>query len=474
MKASLIKAALASVMGLATFGAQAKPTAYLPIGMDTHLEQQIDRLFIKTTGTPMAKPYRLSDIDKALRLVRGKDPVLYRTLEAKLKRYRGKDDISQTGVRFNLDHKQSVKLANQRGLTSDEWGQGFFEGIWRPNDYSLLQVGLEYRLKGGDLVPYNSFFSLAGEDLQLDVGYREHWFSPFKMSSQLISTNAKSSPSVTLGMVAPAHNWWNLDFELFYSRMEEVEQGILYQDTWHDGAPHLAGTRLSFEPLSGWKLGFNRIMQFGGGPREVGFSDIAKAFFDPSGNDNAANTGGRDGELGDQMASVTSSIYFDWGMPAEVYVEYAGEDTAHDKNYKLGNVAFNAGLYLPEVTRNLALRFEYYNWHSLWYVNALYRYGNTQDGFVFGHFGADMRDFGDAIGAKMHGLTLDYTGDINTLWQLKLLTLQNADTVKYDRANEIQLLNSRKVDGYRVETQLAYGKDVYAADYARASVALFW
>ena len=50
------------------------------------------------------------------------------------------------------------------------------------------------------------------------------------MSSQLISTNAESSPSVSLSFAEPLKNWWNFDFELYYSQLEKVEDGILYQD----------------------------------------------------------------------------------------------------------------------------------------------------------------------------------------------------------------------------------------------------
>lgn len=464
------------VFALCTFGTQAKPTAYLPIAMDAQLEQQIDRMFALTTGSPMSKPYALREIDIALRQLKRIDNRLYDSVRIKLKRYRGSDDISRTGIKFTLSNDKDMSVANQRGLTSDEWGQGFFEGIWRPSDSTLLQVGLDYRINSSEIVNYNTFFSIAGDNLQLDMGYKEHWFSPFKMSSQLISTNAETSPSVSLSFAEPLKNWWNFDFELYYSQLEKVEDGILYQDEWHDGRPRLAGTHISIEPMDGWKLGFNRLMQFGGGPREVSFSDVMKAYFDPASNDNNSEDLGKDDELGDQLASVTSLFAFNWGMPAELYFEYGGEDTQGGSNYSFGNQVYSVGVHLPKLTNNIALRYEFNDWKTKWYTNHLYKFGNTNNGNVYGHFAADQRDDGDGVPAQVHALSIDYFSDTQSLWQTKLVVINNEseDVDKYVKGMEIQVLNSRDWQGKRVETQFTYGKDVYDEKYSYLSVSYFW
>ncbi|MFY8274374.1 capsule assembly Wzi family protein [Pseudoalteromonas sp. SSDWG2] len=457
----------------ATSHALAKPTAYLPIGYDVNLEQQIDRMFVKTTGTPMAKPYRFSEINKALGKLKTQDPALYHSISNKIARYRSNDAVTRVGATLRYEHDKTTALANQRGLTTDEWGQVMFEGIWRPNNAMLMQVGLEYRAEAGDVVPYNTFVAIAGEDLQLNLGYKEHWFSPFKTAGQMVSTNAKTSPSISLGMVAPAHNWWNFDFELYYLELESVKEGILYQGQWYDGSPRVAGTHISFEPLEGWKVGLNRIMQFGGGPREVGFSDVVDAFFDPAGSDNSYSEQERDTELGDQLASVTSSFYFDWGMPTELYFEYGGEDTQGGTNTSLGNQVTSFGVYLPELTSSISARYEYNKWKTAWYTNSLYRFGNTNDGFVFGHYAADRRVFGDGVPAQVHALVVDYQQDMDSLWQVKL-TMQDNESALYTGSQELQLLNSQVIDGYRVETQITYGKDVFDESYGHASLSLYW
>ncbi|WP_404341160.1 capsule assembly Wzi family protein [Pseudoalteromonas mariniglutinosa] len=481
----MIKAAVLTSFVSCAFSTLASPTAYLPIGMDAQLDHQLDTLFALSSGTPMTKPYRLSEVETALTKLAKKQPNLVAAIRAKIKPYQGKDDVTRVAVKLRADTDNAVALANQRGVSSDEWGQVFFEGIWRPNDYTLMQVGVDYRAKQNKLVNYNSFVSIAGEDLQLNVGYKEHWFSPFKHSAQIVSTNARTSPSISMGMVAPAHNWWNFDFELYYAELEHVEKGILYQGELHDGTPRLAGTHFSIEPIDGWKIGINRMMQFGGGPRKAGFSDVFKAFFDPVGNDNAGMVeGGRDNELGDQWASITSSFNFNWGTPTELYFEYGGEDTKNHKNYQFGNTVAGVGVFLPKLTDTVAFRYEFTNMHSLWYVNQIYpTYGNTKDGYVVGHFAGDQRVFGDAAPSDVHVLEVTYTDSLQSLWRSKLTLIDNESSylnelgqlgADYERAIELQISNTRQWRDYNIETTLTYGEDVFGEDYTWLSVALFW
>ncbi|TMN74510.1 hypothetical protein CWB85_01180 [Pseudoalteromonas sp. S1727] len=484
MKLKLIKAAVLSSFISCAFPLFATPTAYLPIGMDAQLDHQLDTLFAISTGTPMAKPYRLTEVEAALTQLQDSQPSLVAAIRAKIKPYQGSDNITRVGVKLRVDGDKSTKLANQRGVSSDEWGQVFFEGIWRPNDYTLMQVGVDYRAKQNKFVNYNSFVSFAGDDLQLNIGYKEHWFSPFKQSAQIISTNARTSPSISLGMVAPAHNWWNFDFELYYSELEHVEKGILYQGELHDGTPRLAGTHISIEPVSGWKIGLNRMMQFGGGPREVGFSDVVKAFFDPAGNDNGELAGGPDNELGDQFASITNVINFNWGMPIELYFEYGGEDTKEHKNYQFGNIVYSYGVFLPQITNDLSLRYEYTNMHAQWYRNYIYpTYGNTKDGYVIGHYLADQRYLYDAVPSISHSLEATYAALADSFWRVKFTLIDNESgyvdefgivSNDYEQAIELQISNNRKWQEYNIETTLTYGEDVFGDNYTWLSVALFW
>ncbi|MFC3031445.1 capsule assembly Wzi family protein [Pseudoalteromonas fenneropenaei] len=464
----------------------AAPTAYLPLGSDPLLEYQVEQLFALTTGTPSAKPYRLTDIHNALRHARTKQPALYDAIVDKLKIYNSRDAVVRQGVELRVKNGETHALGNDRGNTSAEYAQLSFEGIWRGSENTLMQVGLEYRVKAAELVPYNTFVAYSLGNVQVDLGYKEHWLSPFKHFAQVYSNNAEPSPSVSLGLVSPLHNWWNLDIELFYSELDHVEDGFYHQGQVVSGTPQLAGTRLHFEPVEGWTIGFNRIMQFGGGPRDVSVKDVFKAFFDPAGQDNRDLSGGTfDSELGDQWATITSHHQFTEWFNGEIYFEYGGEDTKDHKNYQFGNLAINAGVYLPTLTDKSSLRYEYSNMHSRWYTNELYfKNGNTIDGFVVGSFIADSRVFGDDNPSKAHILEWVYNSSLSSQWRLKYTTIAKEnvedsgfpiiDFTYQHRAHELEIVRNERWQDKQVEAKLAVGKDVFGENYSWLSLNIYW
>jgi hypothetical protein len=309
--------------------------------------------------------------------------------------------------------------------------------------------------------------------VQLDLGYKDHWYSPFKNAAQIMSNNAQMPASVSFSTVEPISNWWSADFELFYTKLDEVKDGIYYQGQWHDGSPELLGFHASIEPIAGWKLGFNRALQMGGGPRETDISDIFKGFFNPAGNDNNTEDLSRDEELGDQLMSITSTVYFNWEMPTEIYLEYAAEDTNDHSNFKFGNESMSLGIYLPKVSDNSSLRYEFNKWNTAWYTNHLYKYGNTNKGFVFGHYGADDRNFGDAVPAIVQTINYHYFDSALSSWQLKASTQKN-DRAEYSRAYSLSIMNSQKVGNFRLESSLTGGKNSFEEDFAYLSVSLLW
>lgn len=478
---------LLAVLGLtAATSVLAAPTAYLPLGSDPLLEYQVDQLFAETIGTPSRKPYRISDIYEALRYGRTTSPELHKVISNKLKVYQSRDGITHQGVKVALHSGETQKLANDRGNTSNEYLQLAFEGIWRGSENTLMQVGIEYRVDAAKLVPYNTFVAYSLGNVQIDAGYREHWLSPFKHFGQVFSNNAKSSPSLSLGLISPLNNWWNVDVELFYTELEYVQDGFYFENKTVSGTPQLAGSRFSIEPINGWTLGFNRMMQFGGGPRDVSFKDVVKAFFDPAGSDNRGLTGGTfDSELGDQWASLTSHHQFtDW-FNGEIYFEYGGEDTSGHKNYQFGNLVMNAGLFLPNIIDKTSLRYEYSKMHSRWYLNELYyKNGNTVGGFVVGNFAADNRVFGDDNPMTAQVLELVYQTDMQSHWRVKYTSAANDNDfvaeikgLEYhysDTKQEFEIVRNERWNDKQVEAKLAIGKDVFGENYGWLSLNVYW
>ena len=483
MKLKLFSTLFAAALGIAG-QAMAAPTAYLPLGKHPVLEHQIDRMFAISTGTPMAKPYRIYDVQIALRQIKQSNPDLHAQILSGIQPYMSRDAITRMGVKLRADSGAEVKLANDRSNSSNEYAEVSFDGIWRGGEHSLMQLGAEYRVEQGKLVAYNSFYALGGDNLQLNLGYKEHWFSPFKTFAQVYSNNAQAPLSVSLGLNAPLKDWWNFDFEFFYSKLEHVENGILYQGTLHSGTPKLAGTHLSIEPIDGWKIGVNRMMQFGGGPRKVSMKDVFKAYFDPAGNDNSGLAGGPDNELGDQWATITSSLRTDWILPVEWYIETGGEDTREHKNYQFGNVVNSFGVYLPQLTGSMTLRYEYTNMHSEWYVNWIYpKLGNTINGSVVGHFAADKRNFGDSVPSKIDTLQISFLSNDDSLWTAQSMKIENrsgyindhgAQSGQYHSSKELKLGYNRAYDDKRLETTLTLGKDVFGENYTWLAVNVYW
>ena len=227
-------------------------------------------------------------------------------------------------------------------------------------------------------------------------------------------------------------------------------------------------------PTASWTLGFNRVLQFGGGPRKVSAGDIVKAFFDPAANDNSYTMEERITEFGDQMASVTTSYRFDGAMPIEIYAELAGEDTQGGSNLSLGNQATNFGIFMPQINKNVALRYEYNRYKTAWYTHHLYAFGNTNNGFVYGNYIADQRDFGHGIPARTHKATLDYATSVTSGWRASIGTISNQDNIRYDRAYEIMLEHRRNVNQYPVRMSLTFGNNVYSENYGQFEASIFW
>ena len=454
--------------------ANAAPTAYLPIGSDNYLQNQVDHLFLLTSGNPMKKPYSIANIDLALKKIEKTYPSLHQAVNSGLEPYRVSDSISRAGLVARFSTDKEMPIANQRGLSSDEYLQAFAEGSWRPNGYTVVQAGVEYRADAGSVVPYNTFVGFNKGNLQLDLGYREHWYSPFSFSSQLISNNAEMGPSITLSTVSPIERFWQANFELFYTRLDKVKNGVKYLDQQHDGSPHLIGTHLSLSPTESWTLGFNRMLQFGGGPREVSTGDIINAFFEPAGNDNSYTPEERAAEFGDQMASVTSSYRFNRGMPIELYAELAGEDTQGGSNLSLGNQATNLGIFMPQVNDKFALRYEYSRYKTAWYTHHLYAFGNTNNGFVYGNYVADQRDFGHGVPATANKVSLDYATSDTAGWTAFLSTINQQDKSRYDTAYEFKLEHRRNVNQQPIRMSLTIGRNVYSENYSQLEASIFW
>ncbi|MEI8654056.1 capsule assembly Wzi family protein [Pseudoalteromonas sp. Hal273] len=99
----------------------------------------------------------------------------------------------------------------------------------------------------------------------------------------LLSTHAKTTPSITLSNVEPITSF-NIRYDMFISKMTE-QRGILKEGrqtgvdrVYEPGKPYLFGLHTSFAATDNLTIGLSRLMQFGGGPRTVTLKDFAEGF----------------------------------------------------------------------------------------------------------------------------------------------------------------------------------------------------
>jgi len=391
---------------------------YLPLKQNPQLEQLVEKLLVVGENAHMmSKPYKTSEVLRVLKSVEHSYPSLYQKLFNELALYKQTDAMTyaKATVAYGNEPKS---IPNQRGQKVDTYLKleaGGFANFGKHFGVSVAGIANE-----DNLIPTQSFFYFGYEYAQVDIGYREHWYSPFYDSAMILSTNAKTLPSISISNVKPITDF-DIRYDLFYMKMKTdpainsgKELGLKVP-----GKPHLAGVHLSFSPFDGLTLGANRLLQFGGGDRSVGLKDFAKAFFLPGGNDNVnaeeTQKFGPNYEVGDQLASLSFDYKAAWfNQPFSFYGDVGLEDTLGGTR----NNSYNFGLYLPYLSENNSLRLENSRWQTEWYWSKLYSQGNTIDKQALGHWGGEQRYFQHYPSAESQS--------INWVWQYS--SSQNIDT----------------------------------------------
>ncbi|WP_210399159.1 capsule assembly Wzi family protein [Steroidobacter denitrificans] len=439
---------------------------YLPLNLSPEIERQIERVLILADKSVMSRPIPAAVVLDALPAACRVDEVLCRRVRRYLDRYMQQAGISQASAEIAATDGVATPLPNRRGLLSDSAWQVSAQAYWQPRDHVLLNLGGVAH--EDDATPTGSILSLGFDFAQLDIGYRDHWFSPFAHGAMIISTQARTLPSVTLSNYRPISRL-GLQYEVFLAEMAHSDR-IRFEDGFTAGNPRLAGLRFSIEPAAGWSLGANRMMQFGGGARggrSVG--DFFDALFKPHQNDNRSDTLSQEQEFGNQVAAWTSRFIFPGSIPFTVYLEYAGEDNSYGGDFRLGNAALSMGITFPRLWRRFDLSYETSEWQNGWYVHGIYADGLTEDGRVLGHWGADARAPGDAVGAQSHMLRLGWEPRFGGLMQLRMRTIANESygSVDYERGYEAGLSYSRTLRGLTAGAEILAGRDVFGDDYGR-------
>jgi hypothetical protein len=411
--AVLILLALLTLLGASSVAIAGGVTAYLPMNLEPEIERQIERVLILADEPILKRPFSVELVKLALPQACQVDKPLCTRVGKYLERYSRDYAVSHASATGSVAHaKDGVVLPNQHGMPADSDYELSVVAYAQPTDYFLISAGgIAYE---GRATPTGSMASVGTNWAQLDFGYRDHWLSPMTDSSSLMSTEAPTMPSVTLSNYEPLTRL-GFQYELFLARMSSQE--ILYNGVEQIGRPRLFGAQFSIEPFSGWSLGVNRQLEYGGGaglPSSARF--LARDFFEPSG---ASQT------QGNQEASYVSRFIVPTKVPFAVYFQYAGEDNSDGGSYLLGSPATSAGIDFPRIFRYFDATYEISEWSNIWYVHNIFLSGMSNERLVLGNWGADQRNFGDGVGARSQMLRVGWEPPFGGYMEVRARTLQN-------------------------------------------------
>ena len=459
---------LAAIAILCTSGGQLWArgvSPYLPLKLSPEIERQIERVLILGDKPMLTRPIAAATVLDALPKACKRDAQLCQQVRRYLDRYMKGAKITHASVEVAAAKNNKTTVPNARGMTEDSEWAASITGYVQPYDH--LSINLGATGFQDQFEPTDSYVSMGFDFAQLDIGYRDHWLSPFSDSSMLVSTNAPNLPSVTLSNYRPLTRL-GFQYEVFLANLSRSDI-IGFENRFTSGHPRLGGVHLAIEPAPGWSLAFNRILQYGGGERPGSFTDLFHAFVNPSKYDNTNPSLTSDQQAGNQLASINTEFVFPGKTPFSVYAEYAAEDGFHADNFRFGNNALSAGIHFPLLWKRFEFTYEYSEWQNLWYVHGVYGDGLTNDHHVLGHWGGDWRVYGDGVGAASHMLQVAWEPRFGGEMELRYRTLANESysPYNYQRAHELSLRYSMPLRQYTVGAQIDAGRDVFGDDFGR-------
>ncbi len=470
---------LLSVMMLCGSAIAGGVSPYLPLNLDPAVQNAIDRVLILGDQPVLVRPIPAALVLRALPKACRVDRPLCERVRKYLRRY-----MQGTGVEFTsvslaaTAGKSNITLPNQHGQRAQSPYQVAGAAYIQPNPYMLLNVGgVGYQ---GRFTPTGTMLSLGFDWAQLDIGWRDHWWSPLTGSSMLISTEAPTMPSITLSNTLPLTRL-GLQYQVFVARMSEQRHIELTNGTLTHGYPKMGGIMVGMQPVSGWSLGIQRVMIWGGGAAGgESLTNIMQAFINPTqAQSTGFNTGTR--VVAKQEASVTSSFIFPGRYPFSVNFEYAANDTSMGRAYLFGKPDISAGIDFAHLGP-FDLTYEFNSWSPTWYVHTAtnvqtgYQYGITNDYQSIGNWFGDQRvlatlnTVANEVGGQSNMLRVGWTPPFGGYLQLRLRELANeAQTIyaTYPYKTEYMgaLSYSYPWHGYAVGAEIGGGQDVFGHHY---------
>jgi len=456
----------------------AGPSPYLPVKTDPIFELELERLSTVAKLPLLSKPYHAATINRYLKKIQNSHPILFRRISTYIKRYKKNTALTHLSAKLSYSKQANIIIPNQRGETTNNNLSLSFSSFWQPSKHLILNSGGSYQ--ENEFIPKNTFMSIGWDVFQIDLGYREHWLSPTQESALLISTQAKPIFNVTISNPKLLTSW-KIKYEMSIGSLKKQEN-IKFGDTpVTSGKPGFLTMHASMQPTDWWTVGVNRTFQFAGNNKSISISDVWQAIVDPVNSDNCGGHGTSlqdcSKEFGNQQASITNKFDLNWlKKDFSIYYEYAGEDTNNYKNYRLGNVAHNLGLFIPYLSDKTSLNIEYVYFEDAWYVHHIYGEGYSNDGVKMGHWWGNMKDPKD--GSAGDAASIRYDWQTSPYSQLSILyrtaRFNNSHYANYQRSHEMKIKFDHLVNNAFVGISFYFGKNAYGESFFKTSASYTW
>lgn len=388
----------------------------------TELNQNIERLFILTDAHSMNKPFAVDYVNQQLKKLGSNHTELKNKISNQLRQLTNNNvSFAKASVNYTTSINTPSAKHNSLGEFNDSNGNLFASSSHNLGDYFAVNAGISAVNSFSDVNPYESFVSMGTGNIQLDLGFKQHWLSPFQTRAMLVSNNAKNTLSATLSNPVPYKKLWNLQYNVFLQDMEKHDK-VLIDGTYQTGNPYLLGTQISFSPLNNLHISLNRAFQFGGRGKDITLEQVWNAFTDAVGSDNSGEISchGQSAvncEFGNQRASVQVKMHFPSKIPFSIYGEFAGEDAASHSNFLLGNIAVSAGVHVSSIKfgkSTYSFTYESTEYQSAWHLHHIYKSGFRINEISTGHWGTNHTSgienaSGVTHSARISKATTDFT-----------------------------------------------------------------
>lgn len=216
------------------------------------------------------------------------------------------------------------------------------------------------------------YVKLGSGGLELEAGRDANWLGPGYRGALTLTNNARNFDLVKLSSPEPLDIAWvrqylgQVKYAFIGSRFNETGSGADRRQ------PYFIGAKVAVKPATWFEIGGNFVRQEGG-PGLSGDTTFRDLIF-----------GGGDTNKSNSIAGLDLRFRLPWLRNAELYGEFAGEDSASFWPFLESYVA---GIFIPNLTADGKndLRFEYFWGHVQLYSDGKFPTGYTYYGMSPGH-----------------------------------------------------------------------------------------